>query len=87
MPGTYTVLVERSFEKDFDALPADVQRHINKKLGELANDPRPPGSKKLAGADDLHRVRVGDYRVIYAIRDRELLVLLLRAAHRREVYR
>jgi len=52
----------------------------------LAADPRPRGSAKLAGRDDF-RIRVGDYRIVYAVDDAERLVLVARIAHRREVYR
>jgi len=50
-------------------------------------DPRPPGNEKLRGEDQLYRVRQGDYRVIYTIKDAELLVLIITIGHRREVYR
>jgi mRNA interferase RelE/StbE len=53
----------------------------------LATDPRPPGCEKLAGVADLFRIRVGDYRIIYHIRDEALLVLVVKIGHRREVYR
>ena len=52
----------------------------------LADDPRPRGSVKLAGRDD-YRIRVGDYRIVYAVDDDEHLVLVARIARRREVYR
>jgi mRNA interferase RelE/StbE len=45
------------------------------------------GVEKLAGPEDLYRVRVGDWRMVYAIRDRELVVIVIRIGHRREVYR
>ena len=86
-PRGYRILIEKSFVKDFGALPRDAQRGVNRKLDALAADPRGPDSKKLEGAEDLYRVRVGDYRIIYAIRNHELLVLVLRVRHRREVYR
>ena len=53
----------------------------------LANNPRPPGCDKLAGLDDLYRIRVGDYRIVYQIQDAVLLVLVVKIGHRREVYR
>ena len=53
----------------------------------LANDPRPPGCGKLAGLENLYRIRVGDYRIVYQIRDEVLLVLVVKIGHRREVYR
>jgi mRNA interferase RelE/StbE len=52
----------------------------------LADDPRPPGAVKLAGRDD-YRIRVGDYRIVYAVDDEEGLVIVARIAHRRDVYR
>jgi mRNA interferase RelE/StbE len=55
-------------------------------IDDLASNPRPPGSVKLAGRDDF-RIRVGDYRIVYAVNDAENLVLIARIAHRRDVYR
>jgi mRNA interferase RelE/StbE len=52
----------------------------------LAHDPRPPGAVKLAGRDD-YRIRPGDDRIVYAVDDEELLVIVARIAHRRDVYR
>jgi mRNA interferase RelE/StbE len=52
----------------------------------LEQEPRPSGCRKLTG-ESQYRVRVGDYRIVYDVRDRELLVLVLRVAHRRDVYR
>lgn len=52
----------------------------------LQNDPRPTGAKKLVGEHTAWRIRVGDYRVIYDVFDGELVVTVVRAAHRREVY-
>ena len=53
----------------------------------MADNPRPQGSKKLGGEDGLYRIRVGDYRIVYAIRDDILVVLVVRIGHRSEVYR
>jgi mRNA interferase RelE/StbE len=53
----------------------------------LADDPRPQGSEKITGSDDLYRIRSGDYRAIYTIQDDRLVVLVVRVAHRRDVYR
>lgn len=50
-------------------------------------EPRPAGMVKLAGEEELYRVRVGDYRIIYTIQDDQLLVLVVTIAHRREAYR
>jgi mRNA interferase RelE/StbE len=53
----------------------------------LATDPRPPGCEKLVGVEDLYRIRVRDYRIIYQIQTAVLLVLVVKIGHRREVYR
>jgi mRNA interferase RelE/StbE len=55
-------------------------------IDSLADDPRPRGVAKLAGRDD-YRIRVGDYRIVYAVDDEERLIIVARIAHRREVYR
>jgi mRNA interferase RelE/StbE len=56
-------------------------------MRELASQPRPPGCDKLAGSEDLYRVRVGEYRIVYHVQDELLLVLVVKIGHRREVYR
>ncbi len=68
------------------ALPHEVQRRIVPKINALALDPRPPGSKKLRGYTDRWRIRVGDYRVIYDVFDKELRVLVVKIGHRSDVY-
>jgi mRNA interferase RelE/StbE len=64
-----------------------IQARIRARVDALAINPRPAGAKKAKSRDELWCIRVGDYRIVYEIRDRVLLVLVLRAAHRREVYR
>ena len=59
---------------------------IIERVEELASNPRPAGVKKLVSEDNLYRVRVGEYRAVYQIRDRELVVLIVKVGHRREVY-
>lgn len=63
------------------------RRRIQAALELLAQDPRPPGAKKLVGGDGEWRVRTGDYRIVYEIHDGVLLVLVLTLGHRREIYR
>ena len=78
----YRVIVERSAEKDLRRLPLDLRFRVADALRSLANDPRPVGSRKLAGTKHDWRIRVGDYRVIYEIADS-----IYRVRHRREAYR
>jgi mRNA interferase RelE/StbE len=60
---------------------------MDARIRALADDPRPQGSEKITGSDDLYRIRSGDYRAIYTIQDDRLVVLVVRVAHRRDVYR
>jgi mRNA interferase RelE/StbE len=53
----------------------------------LSTDPRPPGGRKLSGYDDLFRIRIGRYRVLYSIEDRRLVILVLKVGDRTDVYR
>ena len=69
-----------------DALDDALFARIDLKILALAEDPRPPGCKKLRGYKDQWRIRVGDWRVLYAVDDAAKLVSITRVAHRREVY-
>ena len=53
----------------------------------LGDDPHPSGSRKLAGYDDVFRIRVGVYRVIYSVSGRKLVIIMLKIGHRKDVYR
>ena len=83
----YKVILKPSADKALSKLPLDIQRRIVGALDALALDPRPHGVAKMAGDDNLWRVRVGEYRIVYEIHDGRLIVLVLRVAHRRDVYR
>ena len=62
------------------------RRRLQAVIELLADEPRPPAATRLVGGAGEWRVRTGDYRVIYEIHNGELLVLVLRMAHRREIY-
>ncbi len=75
-------------QRELAKLPRAIARRIAAAIEALAADPRPAGVRKLAGgAGEGWRVRVGDYRVLYEVRDAELLVTVVKLAHRRQVYR
>ncbi len=76
-----------SAARSFSKLPMPVQRAVADLLDRLAVNPRPRGVVKLRGEDGLYRVRAGEYRLAYTIQDNVLLVLVVRIAHRREIYR
>ncbi len=82
----YRVTLKSSAEKEFFRLPDPVSARIFPKIKALTTDPKPHGSIKLSGGRDEWRIRVGDYRVIYTIDDKEKNVKVMRIAHRREAY-
>ena len=65
-----------------------IQRQIHNKIKNLKTNPYPSNCVKLGGGEeDLCRIRSGDYRIIYKVRNKEVLILVLRIAHRKEVYK
>ena len=84
--ASYSVLIKASAAKELERLPERPRRQIARKIRALAEQPRPAGCEKLTG-EGLYRIRQGDYRVVYAIEDQVLTVLVIRVGHRREVYR
>jgi mRNA interferase RelE/StbE len=83
----YRVLLERAAEKDLSRLSSEIHDSVIAAIQALANNPRPPGCRKLAGSKHDWRIRVGDYRVVYEIADAIRVVRVNRVRHRREVYR
>lgn len=83
----YEVRFAPKAERAFLSLTVRVQRQLAPRIEALAKDPRPRGVKKLAGENDLYRLRAGEYRVLYVIRDRELVVLIVAMGPRRDIYR
>ena len=67
-------------------LERDTQLLLLAKIEELSTNPRPAGVKKLASVENLYRIRVDDYRVVYQIRDRALIIVVVKVGHRRDVY-
>ena len=82
----YRVLFKPSADKALRKLPESIQVRIATAAKGLRADPRPRGCLKLKGEGNLWRIRVGDYRVVYTIEDDELIVLVVRVAHRKDVY-
>ena len=83
----YKVSIKRSAVKEIEAIPQKKERQrIIRRIGQLAKDPHPSGSKKLSG-NDKYRVRQGSYRIVYSIEDYELIVVVVKVGHRKDVYR
>lgn len=83
---TYSIEFSPSAAKALNKISNPFRLRIVGVIELLAIEPRPPASKMLRGEHGRWRVRVGDYRIVYAIEDHRLLVLILRIAHQREVY-
>jgi mRNA interferase RelE/StbE len=83
----YSILLSPAAERQLEALAPAIQKRVVRRLLSLRENPRPQGVKKLAGENDLYRIREGDYRIVYTIRDKELIVLVVKIGDRKEVYR
>ena len=83
----YRVVFTRSARKELEKLPHTMADRIVAMSERLAAEPRPAGARKLRGATDLWRVRMGAYRVVYAINDAELIVDVRVVRHRKDAYR
>ena len=82
----WRIEIKASAAKEIAALPRREQRRVVRAIESLADDPRPAGARKLVGGEDAYRVRAGDYRIIYQILDKVLVVHVVRVGHRRDVY-
>ena len=83
----YTVVLRPAAAKDLKQLPKPAQRRVGEAIDGLAKDPRPQGCEQLKGTEGFLRIRVGEYRIIYVVESRKIIVLVLRIGHRKDVYR
>jgi mRNA interferase RelE/StbE len=83
----YTVFLTKTAAKDLAAVPKKTLQQIDRTIQALAENPRPQGSIKLQGTDDLYRIRKGAFRIIYKIEDEALIVTVVPVGNRRDVYR
>ena len=84
---SFRLVLTRAARKDLDRLPRKVLEHADATILALAHQPRPFGSEKLQGFEDLYRIRVGRYRILYEIDRAGAIVTIARIAHRKSVYR
>jgi mRNA interferase RelE/StbE len=85
--STYQVAFARSARHELERLPINIASRILTKIENLADDPRPNGCKKLQGPSQLWRIRIGEYRVVYKIDDKNQLVDISVIRHRSDAYR
>lgn len=86
-PARYRVRVDHDAQKTLDRQARNLRERMLKAILALAENPRPPASRKLAGHEDLYRLRVGDWRIIYTVRDDQLLIAVIEIGSRGDVYR
>ena len=84
--ANYRLFIKPSAGKEIEALPKQERRRIVAKISSLSRDPKPPGCEKLSG-QDRYRLRQGNYRILYEIQDLDLIVVVVKVGHRRDVYR
>ncbi len=84
--ASYRLTFKKSVTKDFRSIPKDDVSRILVRIKALVDEPRPMGSEKLSG-QERYRVRQGVYRIVYEIQDEELVIIVVKVGHRREVYR
>lgn len=82
----YEITFASSAEKEIKALPDRVKRRAEKMIDALRVNPRPRGTIKLKGREDVYRIRIGDYRIIYTIDDERCLVDISYVRHRSRAY-
>jgi mRNA interferase RelE/StbE len=85
--ASYEIEITATAEKQLRRLTRSDQQRVAKAVIALAGDPRPRGARKLTGWDDVYRIRVGRFRVLYSVTRKRLVILILKIGHRREAYR
>jgi len=84
--GRYEITKTPAASKELERLPAQQRQRVDAAIEALADNPRPRGCVKLKGTDT-YRIRVGNYRVVYQILDKELLIIIVRVGDRKDIYR
>ena len=85
MTDFHEIVFTKHAERDFEKLPHDIRERIDKKLFSLAKDPLQPDTEKVD--DDTFRARVGNYRIIFRLENNNVVILVIRIRHRKDVYR
>ena len=85
--AAYQIAFTPAARRQLASLDPPTRRRIARRIEALGTDPRPPGAEMLKGGEGELRIRVGDWRVIYVVRDDELLVLVVKIGHRGDIYR
>ena len=84
--ASYKIEFSKRVRKDFNKIPTHDAKRILDAVQRLAGDPMPPNSKKLKG-EELFRIRIGNYRVIYSIVDSKMIIAVVKLGHRKDIYK
>ncbi len=82
----YKISIKSTAAKELEDIPKKELRKIIKRIQSLAENPRTHGAQKLSGQEQ-YRVRQGDYRIVYSIKDKDSIIDIVKIGHRREIYR
>jgi mRNA interferase RelE/StbE len=85
--ASFRIEVSATAEKQIRKLPDDDRLRVLRAIRPLATEPVPPGSRKIRGYDDVFRIRVGSYRILYRVEGRRLVIIILKVGQRRDIYR
>jgi mRNA interferase RelE/StbE len=83
----YKIEFSPTAESQFKKLPKEVQARLKHRIDSMAENPFPRGIKTLSAEENFYRLRIGDYRIIYQVQGKALLILILKLGHRKNVYR
>ena len=84
---SYHIKILPSAVKELTSLPAKILKRFASRIDGLAENPFPANAKPLKGSEDTYRLRVGDYRAIYQVIKKEIVVLVIKIGHRKDIYR
>jgi mRNA interferase RelE/StbE len=82
----YIIEFKQSAKKELAQLPDWIAEKVLDRIKALAGNPRPDGCKKLTGSTHSYRIRINDYRVVYSITDKHLIIQIIKIGHRKDVY-
>lgn len=85
--ANYKIEITASAEKSLKKIPKKDLGKVIEAIQVLAISPFPSGCRKLKGEEDVYRVRQGNYRIIYEVIDKKLIVLVLKIGHRKDIYK
>lgn len=84
---SYTIVIDKKVESFIKKQSKPIAKRIAEAISNLAENHRPPGSKKLQGYDNEYRIRVGDIRILYTVEDKLITIIIFKAGYRGDVYK